>query len=132
MRRSTTQTGFGGRTRGADRQSKWDIFAARAAADLDDESLRSAELPAVKEKATERVSDLINGLENGDFGACKFDAAFRKTWPYAQGHFGKQEEPTVEFPELIKAVANHPLALQHDAALSPTPSQRLTTPAASA
>jgi len=82
--------------------------------DLDDPSLANADIKSVKNKAEERVNTLITDLETGSFGASKFDVEFRKAWPYAQGHFGKAEEPAITvFPELIKSVCNHPLAKQH-------------------
>ena len=44
----------------------------------------------------------------------QFEVDFKRVWPYAQGHYGLEEEPKVDsFPELIRSVGNHPLAIQH-------------------
>ena len=86
----------------------------RAAEDLEDPNLAEAELEDVKSKAAQRVDELVAGLKAGSFGACQFDVTFKKAWPYAQGHFGKAEEERVScFPEHMRAVSTHPMAIQH-------------------
>ena len=91
-----------------------DLVAEKAAQDLDDPSLAEAELPVVKSAAAKRVDELKQGLAKGSFGASDFDVTFKKAWPYAQGHFGKAEEEKVtSFPEHIRAVSTHPMAIQH-------------------
>ncbi|KAL1510160.1 hypothetical protein AB1Y20_006491 [Prymnesium parvum] len=99
-----------------ERRASHSNLLARAdpSVDLEDPALASAEVGAVKTKANEKVHELISGLESGDFGACQFNDKFKKVWPYAQGHYGLEEEPKPESSrDLLKSVNNHPLAKQH-------------------
>jgi len=103
-KRTSAGAGFSSRTLGN----------KSAAEDLDDPDLEDASGFEIKVKASEKVNQLIDSLEAGSFGAANFDVEFRKVWPYAQGHFGYVEDPKVDsFPDLIRSVANHPLARQH-------------------
>ena len=50
------------------------IKGKAAAADLDDPSLENAEIGQIKDKASDKVNDLIHSLETGSFGAANVRA----------------------------------------------------------
>jgi hypothetical protein len=50
------------------------IGVKAAAADLDDPSLENADIVEIKDKASDKVNDLIHNLETGSFGAANVRA----------------------------------------------------------